>query len=80
MHKYIRKGKGTHVTCSFMSLLLRKGIANPRNTRAWRDAGGKPKIQGPNGIDFLGRIVAPESKERERGVLRERQGSLLKIE
>ena len=76
MHKYIHKGKGTHVTCSFMSLLLRKGIANPRNTRALRDAGGTSPIsvQGPNDIYFLGRVVKHERiGERERGLERKKE-------
>jgi hypothetical protein len=56
----------------FLFPLLRQRVAYaypPRITsRAWRDAGGIPPLQGPNGVDFLGRVVTPEKIERERSV------------
>ena len=55
----------------FLILLSRQSVAtNPLRitSRAWRDAGGIPPLQGPNGVNFLRRVVTPERIERERGV------------
>jgi hypothetical protein len=59
-----------------MSLLLRKGIANPRKHKSLeRCRRNTPiSVQGPNDIYFLGRVVKHERiGERERGLERKKE-------
>ena len=68
----------------FLFLLSRQSVANLSRitSKAWRDAGGIPPLQEPNGVDgvdFLGRVVTPERIERERSIERKKRKHVEKL-
>ena len=68
----------------FLFLLSRQSVANLSRitSKAWRDAGGIPPLQEPNGVDgvdFLGRVVTPERIKRERSIERKKRKHVEKL-